>query len=174
MLLRSPVWMLYSVPTISNKNANVEEKIEARFSRYVNLGKLGDILMNFWILHCSHVLCSQYGKADQLYKSRVVFLKLGFPSMRSPGIVKTEGLYSSNCKLQRCYHSSFQLFCAFFYMQLTTKAKYGLYLAQEKWHEPVSCKIVFRYMKDRVNTCLPNQANHLLFHHPRKTLCLGW
>jgi len=47
MLLRSPVWMLYSVPTISNKNANVEEKIEARFSRYVNLGKLGDILMNF-------------------------------------------------------------------------------------------------------------------------------
>ena len=35
MLLRSPVWLRHSVPTISNKNANVKAKTEARISCYV-------------------------------------------------------------------------------------------------------------------------------------------
>lgn len=68
-----------------------------------------------------------YGKVEQPFKSRVVFLKLGHPSMRSPGIGNTVGLYSCTCKLQRCYCSSFQLFSAFFCIPLITKAKCGLY-----------------------------------------------
>lgn len=43
MLPRSPIWMLYSVPTVSNKNINAKVKTEARISCYVYLGKTGTI-----------------------------------------------------------------------------------------------------------------------------------
>lgn len=86
-------------------------------------------------------------------------LKLNYPPVRFPGIENAEVLYPSNCELLRCYHSSFQLFCAFFFLiQCITKVKYSLFWGQQKWHKhyikPVSCNIASWYIGDKVNTLL--------------------